>query len=142
LASEADPKFPGFSDWDGTNSNPGNTRLITAAEPAIGSTLSEILRLMKKGVMTELESCFVNWYWDGDIRVAVLSDGTIIRASTGLGEKIQQVLADRGERRHYIRFTQVAPPEGAELKASASHTPPVLAPGCEELKCDVVGVSK
>jgi hypothetical protein len=63
-------------------------------------------------VMTELESYFVNWYWDGDIRVAVLSDGTVIRASTGLGEKIQQVLADRGEPRHYIRFTQVAPPEG------------------------------
>ena len=63
--------------------------------------------------VTDLEAYQVNWYWDGDIRVALLSDGTIVRASSSLREKIEGVLADRGELRAYIHFTQVAPPEGA-----------------------------
>jgi len=65
--------------------------------------------------VTEAESYRIKWYWDGDLRVGVLSDGTTVRASSasGLSEKVQQILADRGEPRSYVHFTQVATPKEA-----------------------------
>ena len=64
--------------------------------------------------VTEAESYKIRWYWDGEVRVGILSDGTTVRASsaTGLGEKVQQILAERGEPRSYVHFTQVATPQG------------------------------
>ena len=73
--------------------------------------------------MTEAESYKINWYWDGDVRVGILSDGTTVQASsaTGLGEKVQRILSERGEPRSYLHFTQVATPNG--VSRCSTHGP-------------------
>jgi hypothetical protein len=52
----------------------------------------------------------IEWHWEGDLKVAVLPDGTTVRSGKqGLDfrEKIQSILSDRGVDARYLYFRQV-----------------------------------
>lgn len=60
--------------------------------------------------MAEKPSYLVEWHWDGDVKVGMLSDGTVVRASGpgALRERIEALLAERGEPGCKLWFTQIA----------------------------------
>jgi hypothetical protein len=53
----------------------------------------------------------IEWHWEGDLRVAVLPDGTVVRSSatgaTALRDKVVSVLAEPGIAARYLYFREV-----------------------------------
>jgi hypothetical protein len=72
------------------------------------------MNALVRGIMVPVSSddrFEIEWHWEGDLQVAALPDGTVVRSSatgaTALRDKVVAVLAERGITARYLYFRQV-----------------------------------